>query len=198
MQIRTLWTLTYIVTVMVVLDALWQPFIFGTATLFPVAFQERLMPVASSLDSAALGFKIATFVVFSIWIYVAGRNLVAAEYDDLEFTPGSRIWWFAIPIASLFKPFQGMRELWNASHGEEVYQESASLVTTWWALWLLANVVSYVVGMSGENAGITPALWVSCALDIALAVVAITMLHGIARAQSVLTNRDANLAEVFG
>ncbi|MFA5966107.1 MAG: DUF4328 domain-containing protein [Sphingomonas sp.] len=196
MEFRNLRTLTLVVAVMVMADALWTPVILLWAAALPVAFQTVIAPIASAVDTAALCFKIATMIVFARWIYVAGSNLVDADVMDLEFTPASRIWWFFVPIASLFKPFQGMRELWNASHGIYPGDVSSSLVATWWGLWLLANMVGYATGVIANPSGNNPAIiWVSCGVDIATAVTAIMMIRGIARSQEQLGG--ASLSEVF-
>ena len=115
MAIRDLRVLTLLVIVMVIIDALWNPIILLGAAAFPIGFRSLITPIASTVDTGFVIFRLATVVMFCCWIYIAGRNLVAADVDDLDFTPGARIWWFAVPFANLVKPFQGMRELWNAS-----------------------------------------------------------------------------------
>jgi len=198
MGIRSLRTLTLIVTIMVVVDALWTPVILLWAAALPGLFQEVITPVATTVDTAALCFKIATMIVFGRWIYVAGKNLVEADVTDLEFTPASRIWWYFVPIASLFKPFQGMRELWNASHGIYPNDESSGLVAAWWALWLVTNFVGYFSGIAtGAGAGANGAVlsWVAAAADIAVAVAAIALIRGIADGQRGLNG--STLSEVF-
>lgn len=196
MEYRNLRTLTLVVTVMVMADALWTPVILLWATLLPAAFQTVIAPITSTVDTAALCFKIATMIVFARWIYVAGSNLVDADVMDLEFTPASRIWWFFVPIASLFKPFQGMRELWNASHGIYPSDASNSLVATWWGLWLLAYMFDYVTGVIVGPSGNNPAIaWASGGVDIAAAIAAIMMIRAIARSQEHLGG--ATLSEVF-
>ncbi len=196
MEIRSLRTLTLVVSIMVVIDALWTPLILLWASALPDLFQAVIAPVATIVDAAALCFKIVTMIIFARWIYVAGDNLVDADVMDLEFTPASRIWWFFVPIASLFKPFQGMRELWNGSHGIYPNYASSSLVATWWGLWLVANFIGYFTGITAGSGGGVPVMsWASAAVDIAAAVAAITMIRGIADAQGKLDG--SALSEVF-
>lgn len=195
MDLRDLRPLTHFVTAMVVIDALMTPLLLVSAALFPEGYTENVIPVAQQIDGAVLIFTLLTFVVFSRWIYVAGRNLVEAGYQDLEFTPGSRIWWFAVPIANFVKPYQGMRELWNASHGESAYTLGSGLVGLWWAIWLGRSLFGTVLSMAaGPDSGTGP-LWLQSAADAALAVVAITMIRRIAEAQTKLGTEE--LAEVF-
>ena len=69
-----------------------------------------------------------------------------AGVDGLEFTPGWAVGWFFVPIANLFKPFQAMRELWTASHGEadRFGGEAPTEVKLWWGAWLVGNIASTV------------------------------------------------------
>jgi hypothetical protein len=77
----------------------------------------------------------------------------------MEFTPGWAVGWFFVPIANLFKPYEAVREIYQASDpglGED--EEGAVLswhwskqpaplqMKLWWATWILMNVL--------ENAGL--------------------------------------------
>ena len=195
MAIRDLRLLTAILALMIGIDALWNPIVLTWAGIFSPSFQAVVAPVASVVDGLAVVVKVATMILFSCWIYIAGKNLIAADVPDLEFSPGSRVWWFAVPIASLFKPYQGMRELWNASHDVVPYTINDNLVAAWWALWLLSLFAGSAFGLASGSDSSSVLLWAGCALDIVLAVVAILMIRGIAKAQ---VNLDgSNLAEVF-
>ncbi|WP_162184717.1 DUF4328 domain-containing protein [Sphingomonas hengshuiensis] len=189
-------TLTLVVGVMVAIDALATPAILIWALAFPDGYTLSMAPIAGPVDAAAALFRLATIMVFCWWIVRAGRNLVAAGYDDLEFSPASRIWWFAVPIANFFKPFQAMRELWNASHGKSDYAEGSGLVATWWALWLISRIVAIMAGRVAtvQDSGTTP-FWVESAFDLPLAAVAIALIRGIASAQKQLS--EPHLEEVF-
>jgi hypothetical protein len=135
-------------------------------------------------------------IAFGVWIFLAGKNLLAAGVTDLEFTPGSRIWWFAVPIATLFKPYQGMRELWNASRNIWPYDENSPLLGIWWALWLIHNFLGSFGGLLGGKQTPDVSYFIAeGAISIALAVPAILIVHGITRGQTTLD--QAPLAEVF-
>jgi len=193
--IRDLRSLTAILALMIVIDALWNPIVLAWAGIFSPSFHAVVLPVASMVDGVAAVVKFATMILFSFWIYVAGRNLIAADVPDLEFTPASRIWWFAVPIASFFKPYQGMRELWNASHDVAPYDINDNLVATWWALWLLSLFGGSALGLASSSDSSRVLLWASCALHIVLGIAAILVIRGIAEAQVKLDG--SNLAEVF-
>lgn len=197
MGIRNLGPLTAIVVAMVVIDAAISPVIQVWAWAHLESLQTYVGPIATEIDYATIAFHFFTMIVFSIWIYQAGTNLIAAGFDDLEFTPGSRIWWFAVPIASLFKPFQGMRELWNASHGTENYHDNHGIVPLWWALWLASTFANTILSRTGGVEGPSVQIsWGLALLDGALAVVAIMLLRGIANAQAANLSSEG-LGEVF-
>ncbi|MEG3174995.1 DUF4328 domain-containing protein [Sphingomonas sp. RB3P16] len=196
MQIRDLRPLTMLVAGMVAIGALWTPLVLGTALLAPAAFAAHVTPIAQSVDLAQTLFKLLTTILFAIWIYQAGQNLRAAGFDDLQFTPGARIWWFAVPVANLFKPFEGMRELWNASHERYPYSESGLLVSLWWACYLLVSFArSFMRLFAGIKGSATGELWLASPIEIALAITAILLIWNIAKAQ--LGLRGDRLEAVF-
>ena len=56
-----------------------------------------------------------TVVIFCIWIVRANKNVRALGANGLRFTPGWAVGFFFIPIVSLWKPYQAMKDLWRAS-----------------------------------------------------------------------------------
>ena len=197
MGIRNLGPLTMLVVAMVIIDAAISPLFLAWGALHMESLQTFVGPIATEINYGSIAFHILTMIIFSVWIHQAGTNLLAAGFEDLEFTPGSRIWWFAVPIASLFKPFQGMRELWNASHGTENYSDSHGIVPLWWALWLASSLANTILSRTGGTDGPSVEIsWGLALLDIALAVVAIMLLRGIANAQAANLSSEG-LTEVF-
>lgn len=196
MPIRNLRPLTILVGGMVTIGAAWTPIVLGTALAAPAAFAAHITPIAQSVDLAQSLFKVATMVVFGTWIYLAGQNLLAAGIDDLQFTPAARIWWFAVPVANLFKPFEGMRELWNASHQHHPYSENGPLVSLWWACYLLVSfarlILRLLTGPAGSPGG---EAWALVAVELGLAITAILLIWRIAQAQ--LGLRGERLSAIF-
>lgn len=105
-----------------------------------------LVLAASFMGAGYALAMLASIVCVSLWIYRAHANLFAAGFEGLEFTPGWSVGWFFVPIAMLFKPFQAMRELWNASHMQsDSYAASADRsLTVWWSFWIVGNVIENV------------------------------------------------------
>lgn len=99
---------------------------------------------------------IATIILFAMWIYRAAANIVAAEVFGFDYTPGWAVGWYFIPFANLVKPFAAMRQIWNASHGEEgnALDRGNGLLAAWWATWLISNIaanVSLRMGLQAES-----------------------------------------------
>jgi hypothetical protein len=139
-------------------------------------------------------FTVATMIVFGWWIYAAGRRLVEAGVHDLAFTPAARIWWFLVPLANLVMPFQGMRELYNASRGDQPYDQTPTLVVAWWTLYLANSIVAYVAVVVAGDAVLTAGL-IRAGLNVAVGIAAILLVRRIAVGQSRLF--AGNLAQVF-
>ena len=196
MPVRSLRILTALVVVLVVLNTSWPPFVLLTVSLVPQWFTLHIAPVAEIGDACQVVVRILTMIVFGRWIYVAGTNLVAVGTEELDFTPGARIWWFGVPFANFFKPYQGMRELWNASRGQWPHDRDTPLLATWWACWLLNAVIGYASRLSGESVDAAfPILWASTVAGTILAATAIAIVLGIARGQNALGQED--LSAVF-
>ncbi|WP_374409285.1 DUF4328 domain-containing protein [Pelagerythrobacter sp.] len=87
---------------------------------------------------------VASIVAVAMWIHRAHANLAAADLHGLDYTPGWAVGWYFVPIANLFKPFQAMRELWNASHGAlgDYKHPAPGLLWVWWLTWIFSNLSS--------------------------------------------------------
>lgn len=139
--------------------ALTAAFIMGaTATLSGAVDLED-----SSMASGIVGLVyilflvslIASIVIVAMWIHRAHANLRLAGIDGLEFSPTWAFGWFFIPIANLFKPFQAMRELWNAAHGtsDGFSQPADPRLSAWWGFWITGNIVCNVGSRFEPDAG---------------------------------------------
>ena len=136
-------------------------------------------PELAAIDWPLIVIGVATFAVFVIsgflilkWIYRVNSN--AHVYSgEMKVSPGWNVGFFFIPIANLWKPFQGLRETWEVStmHTREV----PGWMRWWWACWLAGNFIdnaSFRISLQSETVeGIT---YSSC-LDILSAIVEIPL-----------------------
>jgi hypothetical protein len=92
---------------------------------------------------------VATAIAFCMFINRANKNVRALGAVGMEFTPGWAVGWFFIPLANLWKPFQAVREIYQASdpNADAVNWKltpTAPLLGWWWAMWLLSNFVGQI------------------------------------------------------
>ena len=135
---------------------------------------------------------IATYVVFGMWIYRAAANVDAAMVPGFRYTPGWAVGWHFVPIANLYKPFDAMRQIWNASHsGGSNLDRGEPLLVYWWGLWVLTGIASYFafrLGLDPANAAdartALEAETFSSVLSLALYPLAWQLIDRVTRAQS--------------
>ncbi|MEW4368174.1 DUF4328 domain-containing protein [Aliikangiella maris] len=97
---------------------------------------------------------IAYTVVFIIsgiiilkWIYRANYNAQQLGAKDMQFTPGWSVGWYFIPIFTLWKPYQAMKEIWKASANSDNWsnEKVGSILPWWWFFWLANNFLGQAV-----------------------------------------------------
>lgn len=140
-----------------------------------------------------VAFRLLTVVIFGRWIFRANKNARALGADDLPTTPGWAVGYFFVPILSLWRPYQAMRDLWQASHNPASWHTTAagSILPVWWTLWILSNIIGQIAFRlslhATDVAGFrtaTVAQIVGLIIDIPLGLVAIVLISQIASAQT--------------
>ncbi len=110
------------------------------------ANDDRQAAIAGFAIIAVLG----TAIAFLAWIHRAHKNLPSLGADGLRFTPGWAVGWFFIPIMNVVRPYQVTSEIWRASDPEipagDAWRtaRTSSIVGWWWAINILAGVLSQV------------------------------------------------------
>jgi hypothetical protein len=89
-----------------------------------------------------LAVLVITVVVFACWIVRANRNARALGAVGMTFSPGWSVGWYFVPIVSLWKPFQAMREIWKASVNPTGWKSLPTdpLIGWWWAAFVLSCI----------------------------------------------------------
>ena len=146
----------------------------------PMAFGEPGPPEIEMSDYAAgiagllhiLAFVVSGFLILR-WIHRANSNAHGWS-STMAVSPGWNVGFFFIPIANLWKPFQGVKETWEASHGGPDFLAPV-WVNWWWACWLVTNIlgnISFRVAMQGTTAGAAAA---SAAIDVVAGIIGIPL-----------------------
>ena len=124
---------------------------------------EAIMSAAESSDRIVRVVAVLQFVAILVsgvlslrWIHRANWNARALGANGLEFTPGWSVGWYFIPLLNLWKPYQAMKQIWQASADPADWQlkTTPALLGWWWASWvaysLLGNA-SFRAQMRGED-----------------------------------------------
>jgi hypothetical protein len=171
------------------------------------AFPDQLMAAARASDERQRYVSIADLLVLIVsgiailrWIYVASINARSLGAENMRFSAGSSVWWFFVPILSLWKPFQAVKEIWQASHnpGDWQHVDTGALLGIWWGVWLLNGFVDQVSFRLSLHAHAIDELihanlvdQASSVLGIPLAIVTLLLVDGIYRAQQQQLHRQA-------
>ncbi len=135
---------------------------------------------------------IVTAIPFLMWIHRANRNARALGAQGMTFSPGWSVGWFFIPILNIWKPYQAMKQIWQASANPDAWSSEPvpSLVGNWWGLWLLSNFLGQMsvrLAFRDETAQILMTSAIvdlgTEAVDIALCLVALRLISSIFRMQ---------------
>ena len=107
-----------------------------------------LTPIETLQGIAAIALTaiaLTLIVVIARWIFRAAWNLRHLGAKRLDISPGWAVGWYFIPFANLVYPFKAMKEIWLSSHDPSRWREgSVGLLTLWWTLWLLSNVIGNI------------------------------------------------------
>jgi len=87
--------------------------------------------------------------VFLQWFRRAYYNLNVRR--PTAYSDSWAIWSWVVPIISLFRPVQIMREMWDGTsdlikkYQSDYNQERTMILGLWWTLWLVANIIANIV-----------------------------------------------------
>ncbi len=95
-------------------------------------------------DGFLLFFFSASAVLFLRWLSRTARNARALGAVGMRFGPRAAVGWWFVPVFHLWKPFQVLKELFQASHPKYLDNWRQApvprLLSLWWALWVAFQV----------------------------------------------------------
>jgi hypothetical protein len=166
----------------------WRTTAAAVAVCLDVGFNIILRVIGSASEEAILELLLtlgsALFVL--TWIYRAAKNLPALGRYGMEHTPGWCVGVFFVPIASLWWPFEGMREIWKAS--DPAYPQGSwpaapvtPMLGVWWGMYLASSAAGIVAAVAQH----VPAIGIGSETIRGMAAVALVVLmRGIASRQA--------------
>ena len=138
--------------------------------------RQRVIGIAEIIIAVAAG------IVILMWVYRANANARRIGAADMRFTPGWAVAWYFIPIFNLWRPYQAMKEIWQASADPAAWQSQPvpSLIGWWWAGWLIANALGNATFRLASKAedidGLLEVNTVSLASNLAFGAVSFVLL----------------------
>lgn len=131
-----------------------------------------------------------TAIVWLIWVYKPYANLEHLGTRQTRLQPHRAVIGWLIPFLNLIEPPRIIRELWLRSAGLNATREPDSgertpLITGWWALFLISQVIAVVALTLGSRGGAaTIELTLACQiLNAGTAILAILIVRKIASFQ---------------
>lgn len=112
------------------------------------ATQDEAVAAAEANDDRQAIVGVVQFLVFVVsgiwilrWIYRASCNTRELGATGMRFSPRQSVMWYFVPIMNLWKPFQAMKEIWQASERPRDWQKGPApgLLVGWWTLWLISS-----------------------------------------------------------
>lgn len=103
------------------------------------------------VDTTAILYFVALFlsaVTFLLWYSRAYRKTIAMGVTRPRYGTRWAVWYWFIPIISLFRPKQVMNDIWRRSDpnlpnptGGVSEQPVHPLLHWWWAFWILSTFI---------------------------------------------------------
>ncbi|MBN1589021.1 MAG: DUF4328 domain-containing protein [Pirellulales bacterium] len=141
--------------------------------------------------------SIGSVVAFLMWFHRVHRNLPSLGARMLQFTPAWAVGYWFIPIMNLFRPYQVMREIWQASDPALLQSPFSTRVATrvssavvgwWWALFLvmgwLGNIGSRIQTIENSTEMFIVGAWILIASNLITVPAALLAIHLVRRTTS--------------
>jgi hypothetical protein len=162
----------------------------------------------AAIDARAQGMArlgwflfIVAVVLFCLLLPRANRNARAfgAPMSD---TPGWAVGWFFVPVASWWKPYYAVKEIWQGSDPDPAVHSLQSgvsvLLPLWWWLWLVRCLAGAIVRQLSPPVHTAADLIAACQAHIVLvlpsaasALLAAAVVLGLARRQEERRHRQS-------
>lgn len=86
---------------------------------------------------------ITTAIFFLMWTYRCNVNVRTMGATGLRIRPGWAVGWYFIPVFNLWKPYQAMKEVWQASLDPTNWfiLERGRIMAWWWGVWIISGLI---------------------------------------------------------
>jgi hypothetical protein len=178
--------------------------IFAALLLFiPILEMTGILDLANMSPSISVfvmvvvfGFiliNIMTTIIFGMWIFRASANIRDETELPISDKPGWAVGWYFIPFANWFKPFTAMRQIWNASIGNQLeLDEGNSTLSTWWTFWVIGNITGYISFRMSMSDNANQMLQATQVLDIITGITSIALYFIVVPLINTITDGQSN------
>lgn len=85
-----------------------------------------------------LAVTLITAIIFLKWTYRIINNAYSIDGSSLTISPGWGIGYYFVPIFSLWKPYQALRDAYDVLISKCAVERNQLLFSLWWAAWLIS------------------------------------------------------------
>lgn len=83
--------------------------------------------------------------LFMRFVFRAMKNLHLSQAAGVTISPGWAVGYYFVPILTLWKPLQAMRQIWRGSHDpENANAKVPAAMGWWWAFFIATNILAQV------------------------------------------------------
>ncbi len=103
---------------------------------------------------AGIGLLISylgTIISFLIWTVRSAKNARAAAPRIMEMSPGWCAGFYFIPIAHLWKPYEGMRQICDAHFRTDPEKRDSLPLIAWWWCWIIGSILDRIYSRLNPN-----------------------------------------------
>lgn len=152
----------------------------------------------SMLTTALVGILayLLSIVAVCMWTHRAMTNLHIIRSPLVEMSPNWAVGWHFIPFANLFKPYQGMAQIWDGS--EEASAKPLlrrGRLNWWWGTWivstLITNISMRVFGLSPEGEEYVLSLY----FDIVSAIIGLVSIYLLLKITQQITDAQSQIQD---
>jgi tetratricopeptide (TPR) repeat protein len=121
---------------------------------------------------------LVTAIIFLFWIHRAYKNHEQLARHGTEYSPNWAAFGFLIPIVSLVRPYQVVREMWDETQAgarEDPLRATPShtIVIVWWLAFLAMNFIARLFSTAANTADTAAELTSAVTIDIVVQVITI-------------------------
>lgn len=100
------------------------------------------------------GLNIANSILLMLWCGFANHALREIVNPELKHGPVMSALWFIVPIAALFKPYDVVKELYQASRSPIDWDNGkARIIAWWWIIRIAGNLISTALYFFTKDSG---------------------------------------------